>query len=143
MTKALGAVGAAAVLDRRPATARRGEIAADAGAWGDVVLSRSDAPSSYHLSVVVDDAAAGRHPCGARPRPLPRDLRPPRCCRRCSTCPQPLYHHHRLITDADGRKLSKSNGDTGLAAFRAGGLSAAPISAAFSGFERLLPRIDR
>ena len=34
----------------------KGEIAADPSAWGDVVLSRSDAPSSYHLSVVVDDA---------------------------------------------------------------------------------------
>ncbi|WP_037462926.1 glutamate--tRNA ligase family protein, partial [Sinorhizobium fredii] len=38
---------------------RTGPIAADPAVWGDVVLSRSDAPSSYHLSVVVDDALQG------------------------------------------------------------------------------------
>jgi len=41
--------------------------------------------------------------------------------------PEPHYHHHRLILDADGRKLSKTDGDTGLAALRARGWSAAGI----------------
>jgi glutamyl-Q tRNA(Asp) synthetase len=35
--------------------------------------------------------------------------------------PQPTYHHHRLIFGPDGRKLSKSNRDTGIAAFREAG----------------------
>jgi glutamyl-Q tRNA(Asp) synthetase len=38
--------------------------------------------------------------------------------------PEPLYHHHRLLTDADGRKLAKSAGDTGLACLRAAGTRA-------------------
>ena len=45
------------------------------------------------------------------------------CCRRCSACPQPRYHHHRLILDADGRKLSKSTSATGLRELRAAGVS--------------------
>ena len=32
--------------------------------------------------------------------------------------PEPVYHHHRLVTDAEGRKLSKSDRDTGLAELR-------------------------
>src|SRR3546814_17683803 len=38
---------------------KRGPMIADPAAWGDVVLSRSDAPSSYHLSVPLDDALQG------------------------------------------------------------------------------------
>jgi glutamyl-Q tRNA(Asp) synthetase len=37
--------------------------------------------------------------------------------------PEPLYHHHRLITDANGRKLSKSARDTSLRALRAAGVT--------------------
>jgi glutamyl-Q tRNA(Asp) synthetase len=41
--------------------------------------------------------------------------------------PTPIYHHHRLIADADGRKLSKSSRATGLRELRAQGLTAADI----------------
>ena len=47
--------------------------------------------------------------------------------------PAPLYHHHRLILDADGRKLSKSTPATGLRELRAQGVDARPISAGWSG----------
>ena len=43
--------------------------------------------------------------------------------------PQPTYHHHRLILGPDGRKLSKSHRDTGLAVLREKGLSPADIRA--------------
>ncbi len=104
----------------------RGEIAADPAVWGDVVLSRSDAPSSYHLSVVVDDAAqAVTHVV----RGL--DLFPATAIHRLLQAllglAPPLYHHHRLITDADGRKLSKSLDAVGLVKLREQGLSAADI----------------
>ena len=36
-----------------------GAIVADPAAWGDVILARKDTPTSYHLAVVVDDAAQG------------------------------------------------------------------------------------
>ena len=40
---------------------------------------------------------------------------------------EPRYHHHRLLLDADGRKLSKSTAATGLRELRAAGASAADI----------------
>jgi len=43
--------------------------------------------------------------------------------------PEPLYHHHRLLTDAHGRKLAKSEHDTGLANLRAAGVSGPEIRA--------------
>ncbi|WFS00358.1 tRNA glutamyl-Q(34) synthetase GluQRS [Rhizobium tumorigenes] len=105
---------------------RRGEIAAEPGAWGDVVLSRSDAPSSYHLSVVVDDAAQGITHV-VRGLDLFAATATHRLLQALLDLPQPLYHHHRLITDPDGRKLSKSFGAVGLAALREEGLSPADI----------------
>ena len=101
----------------------------DPSAWGDVMLARKETPTSYHLSVVVDDAAAGRHPCRSRPRPLPGDGGPARCCRSCSGCPAPLYFHHRLIDGPDGRKLPKSRRDSGLAALRRQGVTPARFAA--------------
>jgi glutamyl-Q tRNA(Asp) synthetase len=99
----------------------KGRIAADPAAWGDVILSRSDAPSSYHLSVTVDDAAQGvthivrgldLYPATAVHRLLQELL----------GLPEPLYHHHRLIRDDAGQKLSKSEGSTGIASLHDQGL---------------------
>ncbi|WP_160011697.1 tRNA glutamyl-Q(34) synthetase GluQRS [Rhizobium sp. 18055] len=104
----------------------RGEITADPAAWGDVVLSRSDAPSSYHLSVVVDDALQGITHV-VRGLDLYHATSVHRLLQTLLGLPAPTYHHHRLINDADGRKLSKSAGDTGLAELRAKGLSATDI----------------
>jgi glutamyl-Q tRNA(Asp) synthetase len=100
-----------------------GRIAADAARWGDVILSRSDAPSSYHLSVVIDDALQGVTHV-VRGLDLYHATAVHRVLQTLLDLPAPIHHHHRLITDADGRKLSKSNGDTGLAALRAGGVTA-------------------
>lgn len=105
---------------------RPGEIAADPSIWGDVVLSRSDAPSSYHLSVVVDDALQGVTHV-VRGLDLFHATSVHRLLQVLLGLPQPVYHHHRLIYGPDGRKLSKSLGDTGLAELRKKGLSAADI----------------
>ncbi|HEY0124642.1 MAG TPA: tRNA glutamyl-Q(34) synthetase GluQRS [Rhizobium sp.] len=103
-----------------------GDILADPAAWGDVVLSRSDAPSSYHLSVVVDDAAQGITHV-VRGLDLFHATSIHRLLQSLLGLPQPLYHHHRLISGDDGRKLSKSQGDTGIADWRRQGLSPAQL----------------
>lgn len=103
-----------------------GTISADPAAWGDVVLSRSDAPSSYHLSVVIDDALQGVTHV-VRGLDLFDATSIHRLLQRLLGLPEPLYHHHRLILDQDGRKLSKSMGDTGLLELKAAGLSVADV----------------
>ncbi|WP_275784611.1 tRNA glutamyl-Q(34) synthetase GluQRS [Pararhizobium gei] len=105
-----------------------GLIAADPAAWGDVVLSRSDAPSSYHLAVTVDDALQGVTDV-VRGRDLFHATAVHRLLQHLLGLPEPGYHHHRLIPGADGRKLSKSNGDTGIVAFREAGRSPGDIRA--------------
>ncbi|WP_108660773.1 tRNA glutamyl-Q(34) synthetase GluQRS [Acuticoccus kandeliae] len=103
-------------------------VAADPLAWGDVVLARKDVPTSYHLSVVVDDAVQGiSHVVRGE------DLMPSTAVHRVLQgllgLPAPLYHHHRLIMGPDGRKLSKSNGAEGLSALREAGLGPADVRA--------------
>ncbi|NEJ70281.1 tRNA glutamyl-Q(34) synthetase GluQRS [Rhizobium phaseoli] len=105
---------------------RSGEIAAEPEVWGDVILSRSDAPSSYHLSVVVDDALQGVTHV-VRGFDLFAATSVHRLLQVLLDLPQPIYHHHRLILDAAGRKLSKSDGDSGLGELRARGMSGADI----------------
>jgi glutamyl-Q tRNA(Asp) synthetase len=101
-------------------------IDADPAAWGDVILSRSDAPSSYHLSVTVDDAEQGITHV-VRGRDLFQATAVHRLLQELLGLPQPLYHHHRLILDEDGRKLSKSEKSTGLQALREAGASVADV----------------
>ncbi len=103
-----------------------GEIVADPAAWGDVVLWRSDAPSSYHLSVTVDDARQGITHV-VRGLDLFHATSVHRLLQQLLDLPAPVYRHHRLILGADGRKLSKSEGDTGLSVLRRQGLTSADI----------------
>ena len=103
-----------------------GRVIADPAAWGDVVLSRSDAPSSYHLSVVVDDALQGITHV-VRGMDLYHATAVHRLLQRLLVLPEPVYHHHRLILGPDGRKLSKSLGDTGIASLREAGATPSDI----------------
>ncbi len=105
-----------------------GVITANPAAWGDVVLSRSDAPSSYHLAVTVDDALQGVSHV-VRGNDLFHATSVHRLLQGLLGMPEPIYHHHRLILGPDGRKLSKSNRDTGIAAFREAGKTADDIRA--------------
>lgn len=97
-------------------------ITADPAAWGDVILWRWDAPSSYHLSVVVDDALQGVTHV-VRGRDLYHATSVHRLLQSLLSLPAPHYHHHRLILGEDGRKLSKSEGASGLKALRDQGAS--------------------
>ncbi len=99
-----------------------GEIPAQPEQWGDVVLGRKDIPTSYHLSVVIDDARQGVTDV-VRGRDLFWSTSMHRLLQAVLGLPAPRYHHHRLLLDADGRKLSKSTRATGLRELRTQGLS--------------------
>jgi glutamyl-Q tRNA(Asp) synthetase len=86
-------------------------------AWGDVILARKDTPTSYHLSVVVDDALQGVTHV-VRGQDLQSATSVHRVLQELLGLPAPHYHHHRLVLDADGRKLSKSNQSTALRELR-------------------------
>jgi glutamyl-Q tRNA(Asp) synthetase len=103
-----------------------GTIEANPAIWGDVILARKETPTSYHLAVVVDDAAQGITHV-VRGRDLFHATSVHRLLQALLGYPQPAYHHHRLILDADGRKLSKSTSATGLRELRAGGLQPADV----------------
>lgn len=95
-------------------------VAADPARWGDVVLARRDVPTSYHLSVVVDDALQGiTHVI--RGMDLFHATSVHVLLQRLLGLPTPVYHHHRLVLDESGHKLSKSNAATSLFALRACG----------------------
>lgn len=125
MEKAIRAAGSS-LFWQESGDGETGEIEALPALWGDVVLSRSDAPSSYHLSVVVDDALQGITHV-VRGMDLFHATAIHRLLQHLLHLPQPAYHHHRLILGADGRKLSKSEGSTGLSALRAGGATPSDI----------------
>lgn len=91
--------------------------------WGDVVIQRKDSPASYHLAVVVDDARQGVSHI-VRGRDLLEATAIHRVLQVLLDLPAPVYHHHRLLTDRDGRKLSKRDGDLGLEDLRARGATA-------------------
>jgi glutamyl-Q tRNA(Asp) synthetase len=94
--------------------------------WGDVVLARKDIGTSYHLSVVVDDAAQGITDV-VRGMDLHRATDLHVLLQRLLRLPTPRYVHHPLVMDEAGQKLSKSRGSTGLADLRRQGLTAKDI----------------
>jgi glutamyl-Q tRNA(Asp) synthetase len=103
-----------------------GSIAAEPEAWGDVVLARKESPTSYHLSVVVDDALQGVTHV-VRGIDLFWSTSVHRLLQALLGLPEPIYHHHRLILDDTGKKLSKSTQATGLRELRAQGATPADI----------------
>jgi glutamyl-Q tRNA(Asp) synthetase len=101
-------------------------VAARPERWGDAVIVRKDVATSYHLAVVVDDAWQGvTHVTRGRDLYAATDLH--RLLQVLLGLPEPVYHHHRLIEDGDGRKLSKSARDTSLRSLREQGVGAEGI----------------
>jgi glutamyl-Q tRNA(Asp) synthetase len=103
-----------------------GSVAADPAAWGDLVLARKGLPTSYHLSVVVDDARQGVTDV-VRGQDLFWATSVHRLLQTLLGLPMPAYHHHRLMLDDDGRKLSKSTRATALRELRERGATPADI----------------
>ena len=94
--------------------------------WGDVVLARKDIATSYHIAVTVDDARqAITHV--VRGRDLFHATSIHRLLQHLLDLPVPRYFHHALISDDEGRKLSKSLGSRSLSDLRREGASPAEV----------------
>lgn len=104
----------------------RGRIEARPELLGDVVLGRRDAPASYHLSVVHDDALQG---VTLVTRGL--DLFPAthihRLIQGLLDLATPNYRHHVLLTNAAGERLSKRDGAVGIGVLRAQGRTSGEV----------------
>lgn len=101
-------------------------------AHGDVVLARKDAPASYHLSCTLDDAAMGvSHVLRGDDLLGATDIH--RLLQALLGLPSPVYIHHPLLVDADGRRLAKRSGSIALAELRAQGMDPAALAADLRG----------
>jgi glutamyl-Q tRNA(Asp) synthetase len=103
-----------------------GSVTAAPEAWGDVILARKETPTSYHLSVTLDDALQGVTHV-VRGQDLVWSTSVHRLLQVLLGLPAPQYHHHRLILGSDGRKLAKSTNSTALRELRAQGATPADI----------------
>ena len=103
-----------------------GSIAARPSEWGDILLAGRDIPASYHLASVVDDAFQGVTHV-VRGRDLFHATSVHRLLQEILGYRAPSYHHHDLVLDDGGEKLSKSRNDTSLADLRTAGLTPVDI----------------
>ncbi len=89
---------------------------------GDVALARPAMGAAYHLAIVCDDADQGiTHVI--RGQDLFAATQIHVLLQRLMHLPTPVYHHHRLIRDADGRRLAKRDDARAIATYRERGLS--------------------
>lgn len=101
-------------------------VTADPACWGDVVIERKEAASSYHLAVVVDDARQGiTHVVRGADLRAATDIH--RLLQVLLGFREPVYRHHRLILDATGRKLAKRDGAQSLSELRRQGMTPGDI----------------
>ncbi|MGI9368437.1 MAG: tRNA glutamyl-Q(34) synthetase GluQRS [Ruegeria sp.] len=89
---------------------------------GDIILVRRNMGSSYHLSVVVDDADQNITHV-VRGKDLFEATQIHVLLQELLNLPTPVYHHHRLIRDETGKRLAKRDDARAIAKFRAEGVS--------------------
>lgn len=102
------------------------DVHADPSIWGDCVVARKDIPTSYHISVVVDDARQGVTDI-VRGQDLFEATSLHRLLQELFDLPTPRYHHHDLLRDSAGQKLSKSTRAKSLRALRQEGVTAQDV----------------
>lgn len=123
VTKAKALAGPLGWADRR-----HGKFLATPEIHGDAVLARKDVPTSYHLSVVVDDALQGVT-LVTRGEDLLPATHLHRLLQALLGLPVPDYHHHGLVTDEAGRRLAKRDDARSLRGLREAGHDAAEVRA--------------
>jgi glutamyl-Q tRNA(Asp) synthetase len=106
----------------------KGEIEVDPLLHGDVVIARKDIPTSYHLAVTLDDAIQGVT-LVTRGEDLLPATHIHRLLQALLGLPVPEYRHHKLLTDATGKRLAKRDRAETLASLRAEGADPAEIRA--------------
>ncbi|MFZ5963746.1 tRNA glutamyl-Q(34) synthetase GluQRS [Thalassococcus sp. BH17M4-6] len=129
MRRALGHLGARTLeFEETGQTPRKVSITHDdlINDTGDIVIARRDMGTSYHLSVVVDDAAQGISHV-VRGQDLFDATRIHVVLQRLLGLPSPVYHHHRLIRDAAGKRLAKRDDARAIATYRDQGDTPADI----------------
>lgn len=105
-----------------------GKVVAQPEAFGDVVLARKDTPTSYHLAVTVDDALQ-EVTLVTRGEDLFPATHVHRLLQALLDLPVPAYAHHRLLTDASGRRFAKRDKALTVASLRESGRSPAEVRA--------------
>ncbi len=105
-----------------------GLVAAKPEDFGDVVLARKDTPTSYHLSVTLDDYIQGVE-LVTRGRDLFRATDVHRLLQSLLRLDVPDYHHHKLLAGPDGKRFAKRDRSLTIRALREAGRSAAEVRA--------------
>jgi glutamyl-Q tRNA(Asp) synthetase len=124
VAKALGRTGPLDWTDERSGAQR-----ADPECFGDVVLLRKDLPASYHLAATLDDATDGVS-LVTRGMDLFAATHVHRLLQALLDLPVPVWHHHPLLVEPDGRKLAKRRGSPSLAERRRAGEDGRALAAA-------------
>jgi len=105
-----------------------GHIRARPELAGDVVLARKDAGAAYHLAAPHDDALQGITHI-IRGQDLFEATHIQRLIQTLFGWDEPVYRHHRLMTDTNGKRFAKRDGSVTLAALRENGVSADALRA--------------
>jgi glutamyl-Q tRNA(Asp) synthetase len=95
---------------------------------GDIVVARRDMGTSYHLSVVLDDAAQGITHV-VRGEDLFEATKIHVVLQQVLGLPTPTYRHHKLIRDEDGKRLAKRDDARAISLYRSEGASPEGIRA--------------
>jgi len=104
-----------------------GAVPVDPLALGDLIVKGRDRPASYHLAVVVDDAAQGITHV-VRGEDVFASTHAHRTLQALLGLPTPFYRHHALVVDAVGKRLAKRSAGLSLAELRARGVDGARLA---------------
>ncbi|MBO37653.1 MAG: tRNA glutamyl-Q(34) synthetase GluQRS [Rhodospirillaceae bacterium] len=100
----------------------KGHQTAKPEVFGDIVIARKDIPTSYHLSVTVDDAIQGIT-LVTRGEDLATATSLHCLLQSLLGLDTPAYLHHPLIMEDNGKKFSKRDNSTTIRALRLSGKS--------------------